>query len=223
MNLLRASVSLLALLGFVVSGVQAQERSGRGGTPGDFDFYVLALSWSPGFCELEGDRERSREQCEGGANLGFVVHGLWPQYERGYPSECGPAGRTPSRIALEQTKGLFPSEGLARYEWRKHGTCSGSSPHDYFADVRRARDKVIIPPTLQQSARDQTWAAIDLERAFAAVNPGLRPNMISIACKRGVLQEVRICMSKDLRNFQTCQQVDRSGCRTRDITVKAVR
>ena len=184
---------------------------------------MLALSWSPGFCELEGDRERSREQCESGANLGFVVHGLWPQYERGYPSDCGPAGRTPSRIALEQTKGLFPSEGLARYEWRKHGTCSGSSPGDYFADVRRARDKIVIPPTLQQSERDQTWAALDLERAFAAANPGLRPDMMSIACKRGVLQEVRICMSKDLRNFQTCQQVDRSGCRTRDITVKAVR
>ncbi|TCR69853.1 ribonuclease T2 [Bosea sp. BK604] len=223
MNLLRAWLSLLALLGLMASGAQAQGQYGRGGTPGEFDFYVLALSWSPGFCELEGDRERSREQCESGANLGFVVHGLWPQYERGYPSDCGPAGRTPSRIALEQTKGLFPSEGLARYEWRKHGTCSGSSPGDYFADVRRARDKIVIPPALQQSERDQTWAALDLERAFAAANPGLRPDMMSIACKRGVLQEVRICMSKDLRNFQTCQQVDRSGCRTRDITVKAVR
>lgn len=207
----------------MASGAQAQGQYGRGGTPGDFDFYVLALSWSPGFCELEGDRERSREQCESGANLGFVVHGLWPQYDRGYPSDCGPAGRTPSRIALEQTKGLFPSESLARYEWREHGTCSGSSPSDYFADVRRARDKVVVPPSLQKSDRDQTWTAIDLERAFAATNPGLRPDMMSVACKRGVLQEVRICMSKDLRNFQTCQQVDRSGCRTREITVKAVR
>lgn len=212
---------LLALLSLSVAGARAQER--RGGTPGDFDFYVLALSWSPGFCELEGDRDRSREQCADGANLGFVVHGLWPQNERGYPSDCGPAGRTPSRIAMEQAQGLFPSEGLARYEWRKHGTCSGSSPSDYFADVRRAREKIVVPPSLQKSERDQTWTAIDLERAFAAANPGLRPDMMSVACKRGVLQEVRICMSKDLRNFQTCQQVDRSGCRTREITVKAVR
>lgn len=223
MNLLRAWLSLLALLGLVVFGAQAQERAGRGGTPGDFDFYVLALSWSPGFCELEGERGRSREQCADGANLGFVVHGLWPQYERGYPSDCGPAGRTPSRIALEQAEGLFPSEGLARHEWRKHGTCSGSSPSDYFADVRRARDKVVIPPALQKSERDQSWTAIDLERAFAAANPGLRPDMMSVACKRGVLQEVRICMSKDLRNFRSCEQVDRSGCRMREITVKAVR
>lgn len=223
MKLPGAALALAMLLGLMAPGAQAQGQSGRGGTPGDFDFYVLALSWSPGFCELEGDRERSRQQCSEGANLGFVVHGLWPQHERGYPSDCGPAGRTPSRIALEQAGGLFPSESLARYEWRKHGTCSGSSPSDYFADVRRAREKIVVPPSLQKSERDQTWTAIDLERAFVAANPGLRSDMMSVACKRSVLQEVRICFSKDLRNFRTCEQVDRSGCRTREITVKAVR
>ncbi|GAU83607.1 ribonuclease T2 [Bosea sp. BIWAKO-01] len=220
---MRAWLSMLALLGLMAPGAQAQGQYGRGGVPGDFDFYVLALSWSPGFCELDGGRGRAREQCESGSNLGFVVHGLWPQNERGYPTDCGPTGRTPSRIALDQADGLFPSEGLARYEWRKHGTCSGSSPNDYFSDVRRARQKVTIPPPLQKADRDQNWSAIDLERAFAAANPGLRSDMMSIACKRGVLQEVRICFSKDLRNFRTCQEVDRSGCRTRDITVKAQR
>ncbi|KPH82692.1 ribonuclease T [Bosea vaviloviae] len=203
--------------------VAAQGRNQRGGEPGSFDFYVLALSWSPGFCELDGGGERNREQCAQGAGLRFVVHGLWPQNERGYPSECGPSGRTPSRIALDQAKGLFPTEGLARYEWRKHGTCSGSSPSDYFADVRRAREKIVIPPVLAKAERDQSWTAIDLERAFVAANPGLRTDMMSVACKRGVLQEVRICLSKDLRDFRMCGEVDRSGCRTRDITVVAPR
>lgn len=214
----------LTALAALCGSAAAQGRSERGGTPGEFDFYVLALSWSPGFCELEGDaRGRDREQCAPGAKLGFVVHGLWPQNERGYPTECGPAGRTPSRIAMEQAGGLFPSEGLARHEWRKHGTCSGSSPSDYFADVRRARDKVVIPPALQKSERDQSWIAIDLERAFVAANPGLRTDMMSVACRRGVLQEVRICFSKDLRGFRTCEEVDRSGCRAREITVNAIR
>jgi ribonuclease T2 len=215
------ALAILALLG--AAPAISQSRNERGGTPGDFDFYVLALSWSPGFCELDGDRERHREQCASGANLRFVVHGLWPQNERGYPSECGPSGRTPSRIALDQARGLFPSEGLARHEWRKHGTCSGSSPSDYFADVRRARERIVIPPVLAKAERDQNWTAIDLERAFVAANPGLRTDMMSVACKRGVLQEVRICFSKDLRDFRTCQEVDRSGCRTRDITVVAPR
>ncbi|BCB18816.1 ribonuclease T2 [Bosea sp. ANAM02] len=216
------AIAALALFGFTAAG-HAQGFGQRGGTPGDFDFYVLALSWSPGFCELDGDRSRNREQCGEGAGLRFVVHGLWPQHERGYPSECGPAGRTPSRIALEQAEGLFPSEGLARYQWRKHGTCTGSSPSDYFRDVRRAREKVVIPPALAKADRDQTWTAIDLERAFAAANPGLRTDMMSVACRRGVLQEVKICFTRDLRDFRSCQQVDRSGCRAREFTVVAPR
>lgn len=219
----RAALLLLALCCAGSGSASAQGRDERGGEPGVFDFYVLALSWSPGFCERDGGRGRNREQCGEGAGLGFVVHGLWPQFERGYPSECGPAGRTPSRIALEQAKGLFPTEGLARYEWRKHGTCSGSSPSDYFADVRRAREKVVIPQPFVAPTREQTWTAIDLERAFVAANPGLRTDMMSVACQRGALQEVRICLSKDLRSFRSCEQVDRSGCRTREITVNAPR
>ena len=81
----------------------------------------------------------------------------------------------------------------------------------------------MIPPVLAKAERDQNWTAIDLERAFVAANPGLRTDMMSIACRRGVLQEVRICLSKDLRDFRMCQEVDRSGCRTRDITVVAPR
>ncbi len=220
MLLKRIAAGILAI-GALAGTAFAQGRNDRGGTPGDFDFYVLALSWSPGFCEIEGDR-RNREQCAPGANLGFVVHGLWPQYERGYPSDCGP-GRSPSRIAMEQADGLFPSDGLARHQWRQHGTCSGSSPADYFADVRRAREKIKIPPVLQKRDSEQNWTALDLERAFADANPGLRTDMMSVSCRRGVLEEVRICLSKDLRGFRTCQEVDRSGCRARDFRVNAIR
>jgi ribonuclease T2 len=219
---MRAWLCSLVII-FLCTGPAVAQRAERGATPGDFDFYVLALSWSPGFCELDGGRERNREQCDEGAGLRFVVHGLWPQNERGYPSDCGPAGRTPSRLAMEQAQGLFPTEGLARHQWRKHGTCSGSSPGEYFADVRRARDKVTIPPEFAEARRDRDWTALEIERAFASANPGLRSDMMSVACRREILQEVRICLSRDLRNFRTCPQVDRSGCRARDITVKAPR
>lgn len=221
MQLKRFALGLLSLCALCVTA-SAQGRYDRGGTPGDFDFYVLALSWSPGFCELDGGRGRNREQCAPGANLGFVVHGLWPQYERGYPSDCGP-GRSPPRFVMEQAEGLFPTESLARYEWRKHGTCSGSSPSDYFADVRRARDKVKIPPALATNDNDRSWTVLDLERAFVDANPGLRTDMMSVSCRRGVLEEVRICFSKDLRGFRSCPEVDRSGCRARDFRVNAIR
>lgn len=194
------------------------DRAARASAPGDFDFYVLALSWSAGFCKIAAP-EPTRSQCQQGANQGFVVHGLWPQYEHGYPTECGPAGRTPSRIALDTAKDLYPDEGLARHEWRVHGTCSGKSPTDYFGDVRKARDLVVIPPPFREATSDQTWTPIDLERAFIAANPRLRPGMIGVACSRGVLQEVRICLSKDLRDFHACPEVGRKGCRAREVSV----
>jgi ribonuclease T2 len=190
----------------------------RGGGPArDFDFYVLALSWSPGFCErVEGDRA----QCEPGKGQGFVVHGLWPQYEQGFPSDCaGP--RSPSRIALERAAGLFPDERLARYEWRKHGTCSGKSPSDYFADVSRARESVTIPQLFVKPTRDQTVTPIDVERAFYDANPRLRPGMMAVSCKRDVLEGVRICLSKDLRDFRACPDVVRHGCRQRELSAPA--
>jgi ribonuclease T2 len=199
--------------------VSGEARGGfRGDAPGrDFDFYVLALSWSPGFCDsVEG----SHDQCEPGKGLGFVVHGLWPQFERGFPSDCqGP--RSPSRIALERANGLFPDERLARYEWRKHGTCSGKSPSDYFADVARAREGVTIPPLFVKPAREQHFTPIDIERAFYEVNPRLRPGMMAISCRRGVFEEARICLSKDLREFRACPEVVQHGCRQREISVPA--
>lgn len=210
-----------AILVLIASTQVFAQGERRGGPAGEFDFYVLALSWSPGFCETAANG-RSSDQCDTGSNLGFVVHGLWPQNERGFPSECMPANRTPSRIALDAAKGVFPDEGLARYEWRKHGTCSGKSPTDYFADVRSARDRIAIPKELQQPSAEQSFAPMDLERAFVAANPGLRTDMMAVSCRSGTLTEVRICFTKDLRGFRTCGEVDRSGCR-RSVSIPPVR
>jgi ribonuclease T2 len=196
-------------------------RESRGAPAGQFDFYVLALSWSPGFCEAGGSA-RGRGQCEPGRRLGFVVHGLWPQYEEGYPSFCEPGGRSPSRPALEEAQGLFPDEDLARYQWRKHGTCSGASPAEYFRAVRRAREMVRVPERLERPATSAKVLALEIERAFAEANPGLRPEMMAVACGRRVFQEIRICLSKDLRGFRACPEVDRDGCRAGEITVNAV-
>ena len=196
----------------------ADERAfRRPGAGGDFDFYVLALSWSPGFCAT-GGAEKAREQCQGGMGLGFVVHGLWPQYERGYPTDCD-AGRPVSSVALETARGLFPSEGLARYEWRKHGSCTGRPPQDYFADVRTARDLVRVPPEFERLRREEEVAPAEILRAFARANPRLRAGMAAVSCAKGYLQEVRVCLTKDLRDFRPCPEVTRNSCRAQAIKV----
>ncbi|MDB5644181.1 MAG: Ribonuclease, partial [Hyphomicrobiales bacterium] len=179
-----------------------------------------ALSWSPGFCTLSGGR-RDQDQCEAGARLGFVVHGLWPQRDRTMIADCPAGQRPPARADVAAMRDLFPSEGLARYEWRKHGGCTGLAPSAYFTEVRRARDAVVVPPTLQDMRQATRFAPEDILRAFREANPRLRPGMASVACTRGVLQEVRFCLSKDLRDFTPCPAVAARTCRAQQIEAPA--
>ncbi|WP_395664755.1 ribonuclease T2 family protein [Methylocella sp.] len=189
----------------------ARAARGARGTAGDFDFYVLALSWSPGFCRTPAGA-RAKSQCAPGGGLGFVTHGLWPQYERGYPQFCPFGAQTPSRLALQAAADVYPSESLARYEWRKHGVCSGKSPTDYFADARRAMNMVVTPPAFLKPTQDQSWTRLDVERAFLAANPRLRPGMIGVVCRGDALAEVRVCMTRDLRGFRACPELARPAC-----------
>ena len=221
---MRAGRGLLAGLLLVVAALAAAAPAAAqrgGGTPGAFDFYVLALSWSPNYCEVQGDRRRSR-QCEPGRHLGFVVHGLWPQYDRGYPSNCG-IDRFLPRPALDEAGDVYPDEGLARHEWRQHGTCSGLGPLEYFRTVRAARDKVRVPEALTALDHDSQTTPQAIERAFSEANPGLRPDMMSVQCRRGALQEVRVCLTRDLRGFARCPEIDRRACRFGPVRVSAPR
>jgi ribonuclease T2 len=217
----RIAVSLSAFaLALLMLLVPAHAQRG-GGTPGEFDFYVLALSWSSGFCTVEGDA-KGIDQCAIGRGNSFVLHGLWPQYERGFPSDCA-AERNPSRIAMDAAKGVYDSEGLARYEWRKHGTCSGLDPRAYFLAARQAVAKIVIPEEFRRVQSERQIAPIEIERAFSAANAGLRPDTMAVACKKGVLQEVRICLSRDLRDFRPCPEVNRDSCRAQKISVPPIR
>ncbi|WP_158812781.1 ribonuclease T2 [Methylocapsa sp. S129] len=188
--------------------------------PGNFDFYLLTLSWSPGFCDT-GGASKSPDQCSVGSNLGFVVHGLWPQFQHGYPSDCDPS-RPVSSVALQETDGVFPNEGLARYEWRKHGTCTGLSPEAFFSSVKRARASIEIPDAFNAPREQQSMAPLDIQRAFVDANPDLRPQAMAIGCSGGELQEVRLCFSKDLRDFVNCPEVARATCRAQSITIAPV-
>lgn len=218
---MRAALVLAAALLLLPSAALAQ-REQRGAAPGSFDFYVLSLSWSATFCALEGDRRGSR-QCDAGRGYDFVVHGLWPQYTRGYPAFCSPEERSPTRDAMEIARAVYPEDGLARHQWRKHGTCTGLSPSAYFRLAGEARGRIRLPDAYSgRDARPRASPA-EVESAFIAANPGLRPDSIAVTCDRGLLEEVRICLARDLRSFASCPEVDRSGCRAGTVTVPAAR
>src|SRR6266702_47119 len=88
-----------------VTAASAQDT--RQNEPGKFDFYVLALSWSPSFCEAAGDRAQGQPEC-GARPYSFVVHGLWPQYEKGFPEYCQVPAPRPDRKARAVVK--IPAE-----------------------------------------------------------------------------------------------------------------
>lgn len=188
---------------------------------GDFDYYVLALSWSPTWCRAEGD-DRDAPQCETGRRSDFVVHGLWPQYERGWPEQCQSAARDPTRRESAGMEDLMGSAGLAWYQWQKHGRCSGLSGTGYYEAVRAAAEAVTIPPVFDGLFRDLRVPVAVIEDAFIDVNPELSRDGITVTCDGGRLREVRICLTRDLRS-RDCAPDVRRDCRAPSLLMERVR
>jgi ribonuclease T2 len=207
---------LVCLLGF--SGFAEARRShnnnnnnnsnSAAASPGQFDYFLLALSWSPEFCSTPAGQQASKQtQCS--AKLGFVIHGLWPQYNgKGYPQDCGQASDVPDSVAAiaQNAQPPMPSgdPGLISHEWSKHGTCSGLSMTDYFTAIKTSAEKVKIPENLKAPQTSLTLDADAITAAFTAANPGLTADMLNIEVDReGEVSGVEVCFSKQL-NFQPC-------------------
>ena len=196
-RIVKVALALVAL-GLLSSAAALAQRS----EPGVFDYYVLALSWSPTYCAEGGDK-RDDPQCERGRNgrpYAFVLHGLWPQHERGWPQECrsGDRGWVPGPVA-DRMLDIMPSKRLVFYQYRKHGTCSGLGVDGYFKLSRQLYEKVKIPPRfVDVSDARMTVGVGELIDDFLKANPGLGPDMLSVQCggAGNRLKEVRICFSK---------------------------
>lgn len=192
-----------------------------GDGPGDFDYYVLSLGWSPTWCALTGDA-RGDDQCDTRHDYGFTLHGLWPQNEVGWPGDCRAAVRDPSRRETSAMADIMGSGGLAWHEWKKHGRCSGLSSGDYFALSRRAYESVTIPPVLAGLDRDVKLPARVVEDAFIEANPGLDRGAITVTCEQGRIDEVRICLTKGL-DPRPCGADAARDCRMPDALMSQVR
>jgi ribonuclease T2 len=210
---------LAALAVIIASGCEGE--TGAGGEQSTttvpigsgFDFYVLSLSWSPSYCASLGDRA-NRQQCDERQDYGFVVHGLWPQFERGYPSDCPTDWPlNVPRDLSDSMLDIMPATGLVRHQWRKHGTCTGLSQEAYFAVTRMALQRVTIPTALQTLPEYSRSDPDNVEEAFIEANPGLPAASIAVTCDRRFLREVRICLKKDLMEYAVCPEVDRNACK----------
>ena len=218
-----AAIAASFLLVFAVVAF-AQQSDARQNAPGKFDFYVLALSWSPSYCDSVKQRAPDRQpglQCSG-RPFAFVVHGLWPQYERGYPSYCQvPAERLTGSIVSGMLD-LMPSPRLIFHEWQRHGTCSGLTPPAYFETLRKARAVVKIPPDYLDPPSPVTVSPEAVADAFVKANPGLTRAEIAVTCDKTRLTEVRLCLGKDF-TFHDCAEVAQHSCKRDTVIMPAVR
>ncbi len=203
-----------------VSGAYAQSK----GTPGKFDFYVLALSWSPDYCAAKGENDPS--QCKQGKKLGFVLHGLWPQYQKGYPANCT-TETLPSEVK-QQFPNLFPSAKLYNHEWEKHGSCTGLTPAQYLALSKQKKDSVTIPTDYIKPNKPFRTTINKLQSDFTGANPAFTSQSIAPYCSGSgrFLQEIFVCFTKDGKPGPCSAEVlkrSQKSCGQPDFLVRSVR
>ena len=194
-----------------------------GAEPGKFDFYVLSLSWSPGFCATAAGRA-DELQCGPERRFAFVLHGLWPQYERGgWPENCSTEAVDESMV--RSMLAIMPSPKLVAHEWEKHGTCSGLSPKDYFEEATEAFQSIQIPPRYRAPSQTLALNPDQLQQDFARANPGLPDDSLVVLCSGNgrYLQEVGACLTDDLEGRRCNREVLRDACKSDRIVMRPVR
>jgi ribonuclease T2 len=212
-------LAVLFVTSFVAGPVAAQDR--RQNEAGKFDFYVLSLSWAPTYCDAALERAPDQApppECVKRA-VPFVVHGLWPQYDVGFPEFCRQPTPRLDRNVVASMLDLMPAAGLIFTEWDKHGTCSGLSARAYFTKLRKAHALVKIPEEFIEPEAEITLPPAAIADAFVNANPGLSQANVSISCDAKRLTEVRVCLTKDLQFHECAADMAEHSCRREQIVI----
>lgn len=197
----------------------------EGQEPGQFDYYVLALSWSPSYCAGAGGQS-DRQQCEPGRHFAFVVHGLWPQYVKGWPQYCQTREDWVPQKLIDGMIDVMPSKRLIIHEWKKHGTCSGLSQADYFGSVRQIFEDLRIPARYLSPLDPVIITPEQLVTDFVKSNKGLTADMLSVQCgnarDQARLSELQVCVNK-AGSFTACGVNEQRQCKARIIVMPPVK
>ena len=207
--------------------VNQAQSPGQIATPilatGNFDYFILALSWSPDYC---ASNSGDVQECALGRKLAFVLHGLWPEFNKGYPSSCTDEKLPPEVKA--QFEGLFPNDSLFAHEWEKHGTCTGLSPQLYFTLAKQIKDSIQIPDIFRAPGAPFRLSANQLKQQFTAANPGLSGPSLAVFCSGSgrFLSELYVCFSKDGKTTACSVEIIKDAsksCQNADFLVRNIR
>lgn len=162
-----------------------------------FDYYTLAVTLTPAFCDLNPKRFNS-VQCR--ERKPVVVHGLWPESASGKALEyCSGEPFAIGQGTEKQLRRIMPDAGLRRYQWEKHGRCSRLSADGYFSILSREFDELKWPEQFKSTGRDVVVERSVILGELQRLNPGLPSGGIVLRCagkeRPPLLTEVRICLS----------------------------
>ena len=204
---------LFCCVAFAVLSLGRSAWAQSGSAPGHFDYYLLTLSWSPEYCHSNP----SSSECTGGHHFGFIVHGLWPEFQNGgYPEHCSNApGLSNPSTFLD----IMPDLSLIQHEWTTHGTCSGLSAQSYFNLIRQAFTSIQIPNQFRAPGTTQTVTPLQIKMAFEQSNPKLQDAGLMIVCSGIYLKALEVCLTKNLSPLACPAPRD---CRARTLRVPPV-
>lgn len=173
--------------------------------------YTLAASWSPEYCRSG----RGTMQCLGrNGRFGFILHGLWPEAQRGAPPQWCSTTPRPSPELLRRNLCMTPAPNLLEHEWAKHGSCMVRTPEAYFRTASILWQSLRWPDA-DRLSRQKDLTVGDLRRAFTLANRDWRPEQVGVVLGRnGWLREIRLCYGRDFMP-QACP---RSSFGPRDST-----
>ncbi|MGA8308535.1 MAG: hypothetical protein WB755_00775 [Terriglobales bacterium] len=169
---------------------------------GQFDYYLLSLSWAPNYCA--GHPSDHSSECRIGGHQAFVLHGLWPQASSGQPPMSCSNGSPVAADTVDHMLNFMPSRSLIQHEWQKHGTCTGLSAQDYFAQAEQAYTHVQVPPQYRSLEHEQQFRVPDVEKSFAQANHAPL-EAFRVSCHAGELVSLEVCVDKNLQ-YRSCTE-----------------
>lgn len=183
--------------------------------PGSSTSSLLVVTWGPSLCKVES----SSPGCANGhvSTLGrtLILHGLWPQP----PSEqfCGlpkavadrrggmhdgdlPAVVLPESVTTKLQAMMSDVTVMTRYEWYRHGTCSGVTPAVYYGNAISLTEQVrqILDPVFAAAEGGQLSASAVRDRFDAEFGKGAGTR-VGVKCRSAdreglVVYEVRLSL-----------------------------
>ena len=191
-----------------------------GATPGDFEMYVFAQTWTESFCS---GNKCSSQECKSlpgtYAASNLAIHGLWPNFNDEsthsgyqYPQFCGsystcgelnpPASCNPDMSNLNQSDFTKYAPGyvmdnnfLANHEWPKHGGCTRLSQQQFFQSLITLEKQLEATSSAVWTGSSVEVKLTDVEAAYGG------SDHVSLTCSKGNLQQVITCWSKDAQDM----------------------